>query len=164
MVIPPELEALRGQLDQLWGWAKSGKTKGPDGGEYYLMDVENVDQFTRHVLALLPTEADTKALVETATRLGRELGRREAADEIAAKCHRRAQLAERVPEGEQSGAREAMVLTWLEAERLAHEIATKDSTYEPESNQTRCRHCGFYRPSGSGLEHHPKCPHASSKP
>jgi hypothetical protein len=49
-------EALRGRLDQLWGWAKSGRTKDADGGEYYLMDVENVDQFTEDVLALLTTE------------------------------------------------------------------------------------------------------------
>lgn len=34
-------------------------------------------------LAVLSTEAETKALVETATRLGRELGRREVGEEIA---------------------------------------------------------------------------------
>lgn len=39
---------LKGQLDQLWGWAKSGKSGG-----FYLMDIENVDQFTEHVTALV---------------------------------------------------------------------------------------------------------------
>lgn len=51
-------EALKGKLDQLWGWAKAGKQRDPDDPsvEYYLMDVENVDAFTCHVLALLSTE------------------------------------------------------------------------------------------------------------
>lgn len=36
------------KLDQLWGWAKAGKTE-----EYYLMDIENVDTFTNDVLKLV---------------------------------------------------------------------------------------------------------------
>lgn len=47
-------EELRGKLDQLWGWAKSGKLKDrtdPDV-EYYLMDTENVDSFTDYVVGL----------------------------------------------------------------------------------------------------------------
>lgn len=47
--------------------------------------------------------------------------RRDMAEEIAQKCLRRSQLAERVPEGERSGVREGMVLTWLAAEKLARE-------------------------------------------
>lgn len=51
---PVAREALRGRLDQLWGWAKSGKTRtDSDGGQYYLMDVENVDKFTDAVLVLM---------------------------------------------------------------------------------------------------------------
>lgn len=48
-------EQLRGRLDQLWGWAKAGKQKDPHDPtvEYYLMDTENVDEFTRHVLDLV---------------------------------------------------------------------------------------------------------------
>jgi hypothetical protein len=53
--------------------------------------------------------------------------RQQVAEEIAAKCLRRAQLAERVPEGERSGVREGMVLTWLEAERLARDTGKGDS-------------------------------------
>lgn len=50
----PGSDALRGKLDQLWGWAKSGKTRrDSEGGEYYLMSVENVDGLTDAVLALL---------------------------------------------------------------------------------------------------------------
>lgn len=46
-------EVLRGKLDQLWGWAKSGRATYPgDGGEYYAMDVENVDAFTDNVLQI----------------------------------------------------------------------------------------------------------------
>ena len=69
------------------------------------------------------TAVEMNVLTEAALRLGRT----EAAEEIAAKCLRRAQLAERVPEGERSGVREGMVLTWLEAERLAREIASKEN-------------------------------------
>ena len=47
-------EELRGRLDQLWGWAKSGKLKDrtDPSVEYYLMDAENVDKFSDHVLDL----------------------------------------------------------------------------------------------------------------
>jgi hypothetical protein len=47
-------EELRGRLDQLWGWAKAGKLKDRDDPsvEYYLMDAENVDAFTRHTIDL----------------------------------------------------------------------------------------------------------------
>lgn len=48
-------EELRGRLDQLWGWAKAGKLKDQNDPtvEYYLMDTENVDAFTRHVVDLI---------------------------------------------------------------------------------------------------------------
>lgn len=49
-----EREALRGKLDQLWGWAKAGKQPADNGGWYYVMDAENVDKFTDHVLDLIP--------------------------------------------------------------------------------------------------------------
>jgi hypothetical protein len=49
----PSEDALRHKLEQLWGWAKSGRATYPgDGGEYYAMDIENVDCFTDHVLRI----------------------------------------------------------------------------------------------------------------
>lgn len=53
-------QLLRDNLDQLWGWAKAGKTVTRDGLDIYLMDVENVDRFTDDVLRLvrLVVEAD----------------------------------------------------------------------------------------------------------
>jgi hypothetical protein len=80
---------------------------------------------------LVRDEAEVKALVEVATKLGYELGRKEAAGEIADKCLRRAQLAERVPEGERSGVREGMVVAWLAAQTLAEGIASP--AQEPHS-------------------------------
>lgn len=56
----PVSEALmRDKLDQLWGWAKSGKATYPgDSGEYYAMDVENVDGFTDAVLRIFREVSD----------------------------------------------------------------------------------------------------------
>ena len=65
--------------------------------------------------------------VETQVEVGRLLGRKEALEDFAARCGRRAQLAERVPEPVRSGVREGMIVTWLAAERLAHETA-EDAT------------------------------------
>lgn len=70
--------------------------------------------------------------VETQVEYGRALGRKEAAEEIAAKCLRRAQLAERVPEPMRSGVREGMVVTWLAAQKLAWEVA--EPTSEPRTD------------------------------
>ena len=68
--------------------------------------------FRRHV-----AKTDLLPLVKTLLQ--------EQADEIANKMRRRAQIAERVPEGERSGVREGMVVTWLAAERLAREVADR---------------------------------------
>lgn len=40
---------LAGRIDQLIGWAKSGKIRG----EYYLMDAENTDRLRDDILAAL---------------------------------------------------------------------------------------------------------------
>jgi hypothetical protein len=69
--------------------------------------------------------------VETQLEYGRAIGRREAAEEIAAKSLRRAQLAERVPEPMRSGVREGMIVTWLAAQKLALEVA--EPTSEPRT-------------------------------
>jgi len=45
-----DYDQLKGKLDQLWGWAKSGEDTN-----FYLMDKDNVDTFTRDVLALIKT-------------------------------------------------------------------------------------------------------------
>lgn len=65
------------------------------------------------------TAAEVKVLTEAALRLGRK----EAMEEFAATCGRRAQIAERVPEPMRSGVREGMVVTWLAAQRLAEDAA-----------------------------------------
>lgn len=48
----PAAQLLAGRIDQLIGWAKSGKLRDRDDPdvEYYLMDVENVDPLRDHIL------------------------------------------------------------------------------------------------------------------
>jgi hypothetical protein len=56
----------RARLDQLWGWAKSGKRSDSEGGEYYLMSVENVDGFTDAVVRMarpMPTREQIMSAV-----------------------------------------------------------------------------------------------------
>jgi hypothetical protein len=42
---------LPGRIDQLIGWAKSGKVNGKDGEDYYLMSAENVDRLRDDIIA-----------------------------------------------------------------------------------------------------------------
>jgi hypothetical protein len=51
-------DALSNRFDQLLGWAKAGKT--PDG-EYYLMNIENIDDMRGQLLLAVKDETHTHA-------------------------------------------------------------------------------------------------------
>lgn len=93
-------EQLRGRLDQLWGWAKAGKQKDPHDPtvEYYLMDTENVDSFTRHVLDLVADLARPRSLSVGVSDEAVEAAAGDySQEEIAAK------IADRVPHADMDG-------------------------------------------------------------
>lgn len=106
--------------------------------------------------------AEQKQLIETATRLGYELGRKEALAEVAAAISNRAKIAQRIDPRERSGVREGMVVAWIAAEKLAQDMASQPSgaTSEPLTAleghsdlppRPECPGCGQ---SGTGLENH----------
>lgn len=53
-------QELKHRLDQLWGWAKAGKDS-----ENYLMDIENVDSFTKDTLRLVDEYVEARSSVQT---------------------------------------------------------------------------------------------------
>lgn len=70
-------------------------------------------------------EPRTKALAEVATKLGYELGRKEALAEVAAAISNQAKVTQRIDPRERSGVREGMVVAWIAAEKLAQDMASQ---------------------------------------
>ena len=107
------------------------------------------------------TAAEVKVLTEAALRLGRK----EAAEELAETFGRRIRFADRIPEGERSGVREGMYITWIAAQRLAQDMASLGLTAASDATSRVPRHPEVSEAPKAPQEPcgHPTCPCASQE-